>query len=150
MRRLLRPGLDEPCRVAITLVNECHLVNFAQRGGALANFCEATVPQGNHTFFDGGTFDFGGRAAVDNHFTDTVGEIEQFANSGAAVVASARTFEAASAFRERVLLPNGRIKTGLAKFGFGVLLGTLALRADNANKTLGHDAVERGHEVVRL
>src|SRR5580704_7970789 len=136
MRRLPRPGLAEFCRVAITLVNECHLIDFAQCGDAFANFCEATVPQGNHTFFDGCTFDFGGRAAIDNHFAYAVGEIEQFANSGAPVVASARALEASSTFGERILLPNGGIKTGLAEFGFAVLLGALALRANNADETL--------------
>src|SRR5579885_2581171 len=131
-----------PWRNVAALLNESHLIDFLDGGNASANLGEAAFAQRDHAFFAGDALDFGGGAAIDNHFTDAVGQIEQFADGGAAMVTGA--------LGEDDVAPGGRVQAEFAEFLGGVALGLLAVFADHANQALGQDAVERGNEVVRL
>jgi len=48
-------------------------------------------------FFASHALDFGSRPPIHDHFADAVGQIQQFANGGAAMITRARTFQAAGA-----------------------------------------------------
>src|SRR5579885_1974882 len=139
-----------PWRNVAALLNESHLIDFLDGGNASANLGEAAFAQRDHAFFAGDALDFGGGAAIDNHFADAVGQIEQFADGGAAMVAGAGAFQATGALGEDDVAPGGRVQAEFAEFLGGVALGLLAVFADHANQALGQDAVERGNEVVRL
>src|SRR5579863_1031318 len=82
----------------VELVKERHLINFAQGGGAAADFGEAGIAQEGHAFFLGDALDFGSGATIDDHFADVVGEIEKLGDGGTAAIAAAGTFQATGAF----------------------------------------------------
>src|ERR1035438_3341417 len=139
-----------PWRNVALLLNERHLVDFLYAGNALANLAQAALAQRSHTFFPGDALDFRGRAAVDDHFTNAVGQIEQFADRGTAMVASAGALQASDAFYELHAGPGSRIKAGFLQLGVREFLRALAIGTDDADQALGHDAVQSGYEVVRL
>src|SRR5271155_2493863 len=99
MRRT-RSILKRPVWYAAALVNESHLIDLFQRGKTAAYFGEPALAKGNHTLFNRRALDFGSGAAVHNHFANMVGQIQQFADGGAAVITSPRAFQAARAFHE--------------------------------------------------
>src|SRR5271154_1053607 len=137
-----------PWRNVAVLFNESHLVDFLEGGGAGADFSQAAFAQGDHAFFAGDALDFRSRTALDDHFADAVGEVQQFADGGAAMIAGAGTFEAAGAFGEDHVGPHGGIEAGFFQLRGGEFLGALAVFANDTHEALGHDAVERGNEIV--
>src|SRR5271163_4536212 len=137
-----------PWRNVAVLFNESHLVDFLEGGGAGADFSQAAFAQGDHAFFAGDALDFRSRTALDDHFADAVGEVQQFADGGAAMIAGAGTFEAAGAFGEDHVGPHGGIEAGFFQLRGGEVLGALAVFANDTHEALGHDAVERGNEIV--
>src|SRR5579885_1808237 len=139
-----------PWRNVAALLNESHLIDFLDGGNASADLGEAAFAQRDNDFFAGDALDLGRRQGIDDHFTDAVGQIEQFADGGAAVIAGPGAFQATGALGENDVAPGGRVQAEFAEFLGGVALGLLAIFADHANQALGHDAVERGNEVVRL
>ena len=64
------------------------------------HFPERRFAEEQHSFFFRGFLDLRGRAAVENHGSDTVGEVEKFRDRGAAVEAGAVALEAARSFAE--------------------------------------------------
>src|SRR5277367_6008823 len=130
------------------LVKERHLIDFAEGGGAAADFGEAGIAQEGHAFFFRDALDFRSGAAIDDHFADVVGEIEQLGDGGASAIAAAGTFQAAGAFVERNLGPLGGIEAGFFEDFRGVLDLFFAIFADDANQALREDAIQRGDEIV--
>src|SRR6266404_5289523 len=96
-RRLNRPVSLVSGRMVEMLLNESHLVDFIQGSDPVANFCEAALAQSDHAFFAGDALDLRSWAAIDDHFADAVGQVEQLADSGAAVEPGTGAFEAAAA-----------------------------------------------------
>src|SRR5579871_100701 len=139
-----------PLRCATVLLNESHLVDFAQCGQALLNFVQTAFAQRNHAFVAGDALDFRSRPAIDNHFADAVGQIEQFANCGAAMIAGARTFETARAFGERRVHPFFGLEACFANFIGRKFFQLFAIAADNANEALRQNTVQGRDEIVRL
>src|SRR5690242_757617 len=139
-----------PVRNVPRSVNEGHLVNFPQRGDARANFGEAAFAQRGHAFFPGDALDLRGGPAVDDHFADAVGQIQEFANGGASVEAAAGALEASGALAEHYVGPMGRIEPRFIELFRAEFPGPLAIIANHAYQALGHDAIERGDEVVRF
>src|SRR5580704_2237731 len=111
-----------PSRYELVLVNERHLIDLPQSGYSGANLRETALTQRNHTFFNSGSLDFGGRTAVHDHLSNVVGQVQQFADRGAAVIAGSRAFQATRAFREGVSRNSGRVQSRLANFLRGVFL----------------------------
>src|SRR5580704_9383317 len=91
--------LDAPC-VEVRLLNEGHLVDFAQRGEASAHFAQRRIAQELHAGIARGALDFGSGPAIDDHFANVVGEIEKFGDRRAATIAAAGAFQAAIPFHE--------------------------------------------------
>src|ERR1700693_37977 len=79
---------------SLALLNECHLVDFPQRGQSGADFGDAAIAQEGHALVLGAALDFAGGPAVDNHLPNMIGEVEQLVDGGASAVAGARTFQA--------------------------------------------------------
>jgi hypothetical protein len=132
------------------LLNESHLIDFAHGGQAGADFGQAAFAESDHALFDGAAFDFGSGAAIDDHFANAVGQVEKFADGGAAMITRTGAFETASTFGEDDVGPSGGIETSFLKLDRRKFPGTFAVFADYANEALGHDAVQSGDEVVRL
>src|SRR3954452_22273553 len=84
---------------AISL-HEGDLVDLAQRGLSRHHFPERRFAEEQHSFFFCSFLDFRGRTAVENHGSDTVGEVEKFRDRGAAMKAGAVAVDAAGAFPE--------------------------------------------------
>src|SRR5579859_1978388 len=139
-----------PLRNVASSFNESHLVYFAQRSNALLNFIQAAFAQSDHTFVAGDALNFGGGPAVNDHFANAVGEVEQFANGGAAVVPRAGTFQTTGAFGEQGVDPFFRLEAGFAEFVGRQAFLLFAIGADHADEALREDAIERGNEVVWL
>src|SRR6266849_1027844 len=139
-----------PSRYAEALLNERHLIDFAQRCGAHFHLGQAAVAKRNHTLLDGRALDFGCRAAVHNHLADMVGQVQEFADGSAAVIAGAGAFEAACAFGKTKFEGARRIDAAFAQLLRGEFLRALAIFANEANQSLGHDAVEGRNEIVGL
>src|SRR5271170_6109542 len=132
----------------VELVKERHLIDFAEGGGAAADFGEAGIAQEGHAFFFRDALDFRSGAAIDDHFAHVVGEIEQLGDGGASAIAAAGTFQAAGTFVERNLGPFDGIEAGLFQ-NFGSVLDLFfAIFADDANQALREDAIQRGDEIV--
>src|SRR5271157_5903116 len=99
-----------PWRNAVALLNESHLVDFLHGGNAGANLGQTAFAQGDHALFASDALNFRSGPPIDDHFADTVGQIEQFADGRAAMMASARTFQAAGALGKRDVGPHGGIE----------------------------------------
>src|SRR6266849_4611763 len=139
-----------PSRYAEALLNERHLIDFAQRCGAHFYLGQAAVAKRNHTLLDGRALDFGCGAAVHNHFADVIGQVQELADGGPAVIAGAGAFEAACAFGKTEFEGARRIDAAFAQFLRGKFLRALAIFANEANQALGHDAIQSGNEIVGL
>src|SRR5712664_103001 len=139
-----------PCWYAAVLLNESHLVNFFYRGDARANFCQPAFAQSDHALFASDALDLRSRPAIHDHFADAVGQVEQLANGGAAMITGARAFQASGSLGECDVAPDNRIDAGLLQFLVRVFFWPLAIRTDHANEPLRHDAVQSGDKVVRL
>src|ERR1700726_4821095 len=87
--RLRRPVSRVSGRNVEMLLNESHLVNFLERGYAIANLCEAALAQGNHAFLARDAFDFRRGPAIHNHFADAIGQVQQLTDCSAPVEAGA-------------------------------------------------------------
>src|SRR5215472_15096719 len=61
-----------PVWYALTLLNESHLINLAQRRQPILHFHQPALTQGNHTLVNCCTLDFRGRPTPHNHFPDVV------------------------------------------------------------------------------
>src|SRR5580658_6551314 len=131
-----------PSRIATPLLNESHLVNFPQRGDPGADFRQSAFAQGNHSFRNGSPLDFGGRAAVHNHFTDMVTQVKKFADGGTTVETRTGALQASGPLRKLAIRGNLGIDAGFRQFRVAVFLRALALRADEPNETLGKNTVE--------
>src|SRR4029077_7226668 len=83
--RLKSPVSAVSGRIVEMLLNESHLVDFFQGCDAIANFGEATLAQSDHAFFASDALDLRSGPAIHDHFAYAVGQIEQLANSRAAV-----------------------------------------------------------------
>src|SRR6267154_2395677 len=147
---LSRPVSLVSGRMVEMLLNESHLVDFLQGSNPVANLGEAAFAQGDHAFFASDALDLRGGPAVDDHFADAVGQVEQLADGGAAVEAGTGAFEATAALNQSYPGPCGGVETGFRQFFRGVFFRAFAILADHANQTLGHDAVQRGHKIVGL
>src|SRR5215469_8110029 len=132
------------------LFNESHLIHFPEGRDSRLHFGQGALPQRDHPFFNGRSLDLGSRPAIHNHFTDAVGEVEQFADGRAAMKAGSGAFQTAGTFGEIVGRAGRRIDPGVTKLRFAMFFRTLAVGADDTHKTLGQDAVQRGDEVVRF
>src|SRR5574340_545509 len=93
-----------------TLVNERHLIDFAQRCDPSTDLGQPAASEGNHTLFDGRSLDFRGGPAVHNHFANMIGQVQQFADCRSPVVAGPRAFQAARAFNKLITRDTGGIK----------------------------------------
>src|SRR5688500_8158195 len=82
------------------LLDERDLVDLAQRRLSFRHFEECRLAEEGHALFLGGAFDFCSGAPVENHPSNTVGEVEKFRDGGATVKAGAVALEAARAFVE--------------------------------------------------
>src|SRR5262249_15031489 len=111
---------------------------------------QAAFAQRNHAFFASHALDFRSGAAIDNHLADAIGQVEEFANSGAAVETSAGAFETAGAFHESHAGPGCDVQTCFFQLLIGIALGFFAVGANDADQALGHDAIQGGNEIVRL
>src|SRR5437879_1421252 len=147
-RRAKRPVSRVSGRIVEMLLNESHLVDFFQRSDPIANFGEAAFAQRDHAFLARDTLDFRCRPAVHNHFANAIGQVQQFTDRGAAVESGAGAFQATAAFHQGHVRPCGRIKTGFGQFLRGIFLWPFSVGTDNADQTLGHDAIQRGSTVV--
>src|SRR5216684_127995 len=148
--RLNKPLSRGSWRRVAMLLNESHLVDFFQCRDAGADFGQAALAQRDHAFFAGDALDLRGRAAIHNHFANAVGEVQQLADGRAAVESGAGTFQASGALDQRYGRPHRGIEAGFGQFLGRMFLRPLAVGADYADQALGHDAVERGHKVIRL
>src|SRR5579863_3904583 len=137
-----------PLRYAAASLNEGHLVDFAHGGHPDPGLGQAAFAQGDHALVAGHTLDFGSRSSINNHLANSVGKVQQFADRGAAMVTGAGTLQAAGAFAELRRLQKFRFDPHLLSFSGRYFFGSLAIRADDANQALGHDAVQRRDEVV--
>src|SRR5262249_42987178 len=105
-----------PFRNVAVSLNERHLVDFPQGGQNQFNFIKTAFTQGDHSFFASSALDFRSRAAVNNHFANTVRKVEKFADRSAAMVASAGAFEASGAFGQGNIGPLFGLEAGFAHF----------------------------------
>src|SRR3974390_1368095 len=97
---------------APTLLNERHLVDFAQRRDPRAYLPQAGIAQEGHAALPGRALDFRSRPPIDDHFPDAIGKIEKLSHSRAPAVAAAGALQAARAFGELERAPLGRVETG--------------------------------------
>src|SRR6266852_3603877 len=104
------------CRSVEILLNESHLIDLFQRGDPRTDFCQAALTQCDHAFFARGALDLRGGPAIHNHFADAVGQVQEFADGGAAVESGTSTFQAPCAFHQRDGRPDRRIKAGFGQF----------------------------------
>ena len=95
---------------AVKLLKEGHLVDLAQRRDARRELSQARIAQERHAFFPRRALDFRSRPAVDDHFANAVGKVEQLGDRGASAIAAAGAFQAPGAFveREPASIPPGR------------------------------------------
>src|SRR5690242_10041656 len=84
---------------AISL-HEGDLVDLAQRGLSRHHFPERRFAEEQHSFFFCSFLDLRGGPPVENHGSDTVGEVEKFRDRGAAVKTGAVAIDAPCAFPE--------------------------------------------------
>src|SRR6266849_6538688 len=148
--RLNKPLSRGSWRSVAMLLNEGHLIDFLQRRDAGADFGQAAFAQRDHAFFAGNALDLRGGPAIHNHFADAVGEVQQLADGRAAVESGAGALQASGALDQRDGRPHRRIQAGFGQFLRRIFLALLAFGADHPDQALGHDAVERGHKVIRL
>src|ERR1035441_9052643 len=74
-------------------LNERNLVDFPQGGDSAAHLLHRRIAQECHAVFLGGALDLRSGAAVQDHFADAVGEVEQFVDGRAAAEAGAAALE---------------------------------------------------------
>src|SRR3954453_8127698 len=134
---------------AISL-HEGDLVDLAQRGLSRHHFPERRFAEEQHSFFFCSFLDFRGRTAVENHGSDTVGEVEKFRDRGATMEAGAVAVDAAGAFPEFRAAELLRIESRLGDEGVRIRDLVAARVADFAHQPLRQDAVERRDEVVEI
>src|SRR6266851_4972705 len=144
------PRSEALWRSVATLLNESHLVDFLQGCNPVTDFGQAAFAQCGHSFFASHALDFRRRPAVHDHFADAVGQVQQCANRSAPVKSRAGAFQTAGALDQRDIAPHQGIESRFRQLFRGMFLRPLAIRADYADETLRHDAVERGNKVVRL
>src|SRR6476646_9426041 len=89
-----------PCWYVPASVNECHLVNFAQRRDTQFRFGHPAFAKSDHAFLTRDTLDLRGWPPVDNHLANPVGKIQQFADGSTSMVTRAGAFQAACAFTD--------------------------------------------------
>src|SRR6516164_2292529 len=94
-----------PLRYEVDSVNERHLIDFTHGCKTLLDFVDTALAQRNHSLFTRGPFDLGSRAAIDDHFADTIRQVKQFTNRGTAMIAGAGTFQATGTFANRNVYP---------------------------------------------
>src|ERR1035441_4333634 len=82
-------------------LDERDLVDFPQGGDSQAHLFHRRIAQEGHAVFLGGALDLRGGAAVQDHFADAVGEVQQLVNRRTAAEAGAAALEAAGAFHQR-------------------------------------------------
>src|SRR5260370_14275834 len=139
-----------PWRYAAALLNESHLVDFLHAGDTRANFCQTALAQSDHALFARDALNLRSRAAVHDHLANAVGQIKQFANRRSPVIPGAGAFQAAGTLGKRDVSPYHRIEARFFQLFQRIPLGLLAVRANHADQTLRHDAVQSGDEVVRF
>src|SRR6266849_4295892 len=132
------------------LLNEGHLVDFAQRRNARADLCHAGIAQERHPIFASHTLDLRGWAAIDDHLADAVGKIKKLSDRGAPAEAAAGTLQAAGALVDGDAAPSLGIETRFAQGFFVVRRLPLAVLANHADEPLRQDAIQSGDEVVRF
>src|SRR6266403_677456 len=108
---LSRPVSLVSGRMVEMLLNESHLVDFLQGSDPVAILGEATFAQGDHAFFASDALDLRGGPAIDDHFADAVGQVQQLADGGAAVETGTGAFEATAALHPGYARPCGRVET---------------------------------------
>src|ERR1035437_3240098 len=131
-------------------LNKRNFVDFPQGGDSQAHLFHRRFAQEGHAVFLGGALDLRSRAAVQDHFADAVGEVEQFVNRRPAAEAGAAAFEAAGTFHQRNMAPFIGVETAFDQHRIGVLDFALAVLANLAHQALGQDAVQRGHKIIGL
>src|SRR5215471_12347774 len=139
-----------PLRYEVDSVNERHLIDFTHGRETLLDFVDTALAQRNHSLFTCSPFDLGSRAAIDDHFSDTIRQVKQFTNRCTAMIAGAGTFQATSTFANRYVYPIFRLQAGFAQFIGSIFFGLLAIGTNDADKALGEDAIQCGDEVVRF
>src|SRR5690349_14381290 len=130
-----------PLRYVTPLLNESHLVDLAQCRETDFDFTEAAFAKRDHAFVAGGALDFGSRPAVNNHFADAVGQVKQFANRRAAVIAGAGALKAARAFGKLHVAPFLGFESSFLQFFGRKALQLFAVVADDADEALRQDAI---------
>src|ERR1700722_12929919 len=82
-----------PCRYSFDSLNERHLINFLESCKPGANLRQTRVTKERHSRILGGTLNLGGRPAINDHFADGVGQVQQLRNSRSAVIAASGPFQ---------------------------------------------------------
>src|SRR5580658_3533723 len=101
----------------VRLLNERHLVDFAQGGQSRADFAQGRIAQEQHAGVPRGALDFRSGTAVDDHLANVIGKIEKFGDGGAAAVAAAGALETAGAFGKLESAPFRGIEPGFLQNG---------------------------------
>src|SRR5260370_9047473 len=98
------------CGNVAVLLNESRLVDFFHGAYSRANLGQPAIAQSDHAFFASNALDLRSRATIHDHFANAVGQIEQFTNRRAAMIAGAGTFQATSALGKNDVFPYGRVE----------------------------------------
>src|SRR5581483_2609474 len=115
-----------------------------------ANLGHSALAQGGHAFIPRYPLDLGSRPPVDDHFTNTVGQVEQFADRGSAVETASGALQAASPLVEGRGRPRRRIEAGFAQFFCAQALWPLAAAANYAHEPLHLGAAARARNLQQL
>src|SRR5271156_5407970 len=112
--------LNSPSRYApAMLVNERHLVNFPQRSRTLTNLCQTALAEGQHTLLDRCALNFRSGPAVHDHLADPVGQVQQLANRGTAMIPRPGALQASGALGKLVIAGRGGRDAGFQEVLFG-------------------------------
>src|SRR5204863_9486993 len=99
----------------ICLLDKRHLIDLSQRRLPLHHLEKGRLAKECHSFFLRCLLDLRCGPAVENHASNTIGEIEKFRDRGASVEAGAVALQATAAFEERAALVVGRIEAGFSE-----------------------------------
>src|SRR5438552_4097754 len=121
------------------LFDERDLIDLTKRGPAFHHLLQRRLTKEEHPFVFRRFFDLRGRAAIENHAANTIGEVEKFRDRRAAVEAGAVAFEASRAFPEGLVAIERRSESRLDEKRVGIFHFALALLAMAAAQPLTDD-----------
>src|SRR6185503_20134268 len=114
----------------VGLFDKRDLIDLFQGRDALARFGERRIAQEGHALVAGGAANFGGRAFVENHFADFLGEVEEVVNRAAAAESGAAAFETSRAFVKCDVAPLFRVESAFDQKRVRIFHRDFAVRAD--------------------